>query len=161
MDVDDNAGCLNARVVRALFASRLAPTGAMQILVGAGLPAMDVNDNAGCLNAPIARAFFASGLARTGPTQILVGASLLAMDVNDNAGRLNARVVPAFFVSRLAPTQGRSQRTRIFGSPAPRRSVARNPSNGAGSAISGNASLSGRFAQNVSQDGNSSWKVPA
>jgi len=37
MDVNDNAGCLNARVVRALFASRLAPTGAMQILVGASL----------------------------------------------------------------------------------------------------------------------------
>ena len=152
---------MNARVVLAFFASGLAPTGSTQILVRASLLAIDVNDNAGCLDAHIVRAFFASRLAPTGSTQILVGASLLAMDVNDNAGCLNARVVLAFFASGLAPTQGRSQRTRIFGSPAPRRSVARNPSNGAGSAISGNASLSGRFAQNVSQDGNSSWKVPA
>ena len=52
MDVNDNAGCLNARIVLAFFASKLAPTGSTQILVGAGLPAMDVNDNAGYLNTP-------------------------------------------------------------------------------------------------------------
>jgi len=76
----------------------------MQILVGAGLPAMDVNDNAGCLNARVVRAFFASRLAPTGAMQILVGAGLPAMDVNDNAGCLNARVARALFASRLAPT---------------------------------------------------------
>jgi len=100
MDVDDNAGCLNARVVRAFFASRLAPTGAMQILVGAGLPAMDVNDNAGCLNARVVRAFFASRLAPTGAMQILVGAGLLAMDLNDNAGYLNTPHCPRVFRER-------------------------------------------------------------
>ncbi|RZN98982.1 hypothetical protein EKG40_30470 [Pseudomonas moorei] len=38
MGVNDNAGRLNARVVCAFFASRLAPTGlgSTQILVGAG-----------------------------------------------------------------------------------------------------------------------------
>ena len=67
MDVNGNAGCLIARVVRAFFASRLAPKvlGFTQILVGAGLPAMGVNDNADCLNARVVRAFFASGLAPT------------------------------------------------------------------------------------------------
>ena len=62
MDVNDNAGCLNARIARAFFASRLAPTGSTQILVGASLLAMDVNDNAGCLDAHIVRAFFARRL---------------------------------------------------------------------------------------------------
>jgi len=52
MDVNDNAGCLNARIARAFFASRLAPTGSTQIFVGASLLAMDVNDNAGYLNTP-------------------------------------------------------------------------------------------------------------
>ena len=68
MVVNDNAGCLNARIARAFFASRLAPTGSTQIFVGASLLAMDVNDNAGCLNARIALAFFASRLAPTGST---------------------------------------------------------------------------------------------
>ena len=52
MDVNDNAGCLNARIVLAFFASGLAPTGSTEIFVGAGLPAMDVNDNSGYLNTP-------------------------------------------------------------------------------------------------------------
>ncbi len=64
MDVNDNAGCLNACVARAFFASGLAPTGSTQILVGASLLAMDVNDNAGCLNARIVRTFFASRVMR-------------------------------------------------------------------------------------------------
>ena len=55
----DDAGCLNAPIARAFFASGLAPTGATQILVGVSLLAMDVNDNAGCLNARIVRTFFA------------------------------------------------------------------------------------------------------
>ena len=64
IDVNDNAGCLDAHIVRAFFASRLAPTGSTQILVGASLLAMDVNDNAGCLNARIVRTFFASRVMR-------------------------------------------------------------------------------------------------
>ena len=64
MDVNDNAGCLNARIARAFFASGLAPTGSTQIFVGASLLAMDVNDNAGCLNARIVRTFFASRVMR-------------------------------------------------------------------------------------------------
>ena len=64
MDVNDNAGCLNARIARAFFASGLAPTGSTQIFVGASLLAINVNDNAGCLNAPIARTFFASRVMR-------------------------------------------------------------------------------------------------
>ncbi|SED61627.1 hypothetical protein SAMN05216205_5722 [Pseudomonas mohnii] len=102
MDVNDNAGCLNTRIVRAFFASGLAPTGSTQIFVGASLSnrrtvAMDVNDNAGCLNARIVLAFFASKLAPTGSTQIFVGASLLAMVVNDNAGYLNTPHCPRVF----------------------------------------------------------------
>ncbi|VVP40243.1 hypothetical protein PS893_04814 [Pseudomonas fluorescens] len=147
MDVNDNAGCLNARVVLAFFASKLAPTrkraqlragrpmGQIKIKspsylvpVGASLLAMDVNDNACCLNARVVQTFFASKLAPTrkraqlrsgrpmgqikikSPSYLVpVGASLLAMDVNDNAGCLNARVVLAFFASKLAPTGKRLQ----------------------------------------------------
>ena len=64
MDVNDNAGCLNTRIARAFFASKLAPTGSTQIFVGVSLLAMDVNDNAGCLNARIVRTFFASRVMR-------------------------------------------------------------------------------------------------
>ena len=101
MVVNDNAGCLDAHIVLAFFASRLAPTGSTHFFVGAGLLAVDVNDNAGCLNARIARAFVASGLAPTGSTQFLVGAGLPAIDVNDNAGCLDARIVRALFASRV------------------------------------------------------------
>ena len=69
MDVNDNAGCLNTRIVRTFFASGLAPTGSTQILVGAGLPAMDVNDNAGCLDARIARAWFHVDPCRSEPAR--------------------------------------------------------------------------------------------
>jgi len=62
--VNDDAGCLNARIARAFFASGLAPTGSTQIFVGASLLAMDVNDNAGCLDARIVRALFASRVMR-------------------------------------------------------------------------------------------------
>jgi hypothetical protein len=50
MGVNDNAPCLNDRVVRPFIASRLAPTGVggPKIPVGASLLAMDVNDDA-CL----------------------------------------------------------------------------------------------------------------
>ena len=52
MDVNDNAGCLNAPIARAFFASGLAPTGSTQILVGASLLAMLANDNAGRSECP-------------------------------------------------------------------------------------------------------------
>ena len=63
MDVNDNACILNAGVVLAFFASKLAPT--MQNLVGVGLPAMVVNDNAGIQDERVFLAFFASKLAPT------------------------------------------------------------------------------------------------
>ncbi|WP_392886276.1 hypothetical protein ACF6ZU_19945 [Pseudomonas migulae] len=69
MDVNDDAGCLIARGVRAFFASRLAPTVDRVHTVktvGASLLAMDVNEDAGCLDERGVWAFFASKLAPTG-----------------------------------------------------------------------------------------------
>ena len=67
---NDDAGYLNARVVPAFFASRLAPTETTQTLCASPL-AMVGNDDAGCLNARVAPAFFASRLAPTETTQTL------------------------------------------------------------------------------------------
>ncbi|MDQ0122361.1 hypothetical protein J2W17_001306 [Pseudomonas lini] len=64
MDVNDDAGSLNARGAPAFFASRLAPTETTPC-VGASLLAMDVNDDAVSLNAHSALEFFASRLAPT------------------------------------------------------------------------------------------------
>jgi len=63
MGVNDDAGCLDERVARTFFASRLAPTGDRVHtvkIVGASLLAMGVNDDAGCLDERVARIFFAS-----------------------------------------------------------------------------------------------------
>ncbi len=69
MDVNDDAGRLGERGVRAFFASRLAPTRDWVHtvkIVGASLLAMGVNDDAGYLDKRGVWAFFASKLAPTG-----------------------------------------------------------------------------------------------
>ncbi len=97
MDVNDDMGCLEARVVLAFFASKLRSYGGSRSLqtrqceaafeptwladrthspVGASgrrsdLPAMIVNDDAGCLNARVVRAFFASKLRSYGGSRSL------------------------------------------------------------------------------------------
>ena len=88
MDVNDDAGCLNARVARTFIVG--TPPGA-----GSLLQWIEYSRQA-------AFALYRSAAGRgatTIPTaRAPVGASLLAMDVNDDAGCLNARVAWTFFV---------------------------------------------------------------
>ena len=89
MVVNDNAVCLNARVARTFFASKLAPTvdrvcqQMMELLSGQLSGFRQYTDFVYTRNP--------------------VGASRLAMDVNDDAGSLTPRGVLKSIASKLAP----------------------------------------------------------
>ncbi|MCW8275110.1 hypothetical protein IMF27_04835 [Pseudomonas sp. PCH199] len=91
MDVNENAPCLNDRIVWTFFASRLAPTGVR----------IHPRNQVGCQAASLLiwlLIFLRPGEAER---RFSVGASLLAMDVNDNAACLSDRVVRDFIASKL------------------------------------------------------------